>query len=85
MALQIRSIISSLIDLPPLSLYDKTIRFSFPFHNKDGIQLKLNTVDFNSFPSCQGKHGIIEGRAPVGTNIKMLAMSLYHIYDFLRA
>ena len=35
----------------PLSLYDKTIRFSFPFLNKDRIQLKLNTVDFNSFPS----------------------------------
>ena len=47
MALQIRSIISSLIDLPPLSLYDKTIRFSFPFLNKDGIQLKFNTVDFS--------------------------------------
>ena len=26
-----------------------------------------------------------EGRASVGTNIKMPAMSLYHIYDFLRA
>ena len=31
----------------PLSLYDKTIRFSFPFLNKDGIQLKFNTVDFS--------------------------------------
>ena len=26
-----------------------------------GIQLKFNTVDFNSFPSSQGKHGIVEG------------------------
>ncbi len=33
----------------PLSLYDKTIRFSFPFLNKDGIQLKFNTVDFQQF------------------------------------
>ena len=68
----------------PLSLYDKTIRFSFPLLNKDRIQLKLNTVDFNSFPSSQGKHGIVERRASVGTNIKMPAISLYHIYDFLR-
>ena len=28
---------------------------------------------------------LLEGRASVGTNIKMPAMSLYHIYDFLRA
>ena len=27
-----------------LSLYDKTIRFSFPFLNKDGIQFKLKTI-----------------------------------------
>ena len=30
------------------------------------------------------KNGIVERRASVGTNIKMPAMSLYHIYDFLR-
>ena len=34
----------------PLSLYDKTIRFSFPFLNKDQFNSNSNTVDFDSFP-----------------------------------
>ena len=59
----------------PLSLYDKTIRFSFPFSQQGwNSNFKFNTVDFNSFPSSQGKHGIVEGRASVGTNIKMPAI-----------
>ncbi len=56
-------------------LYKKTIWFFFPFLNKDRIQLKLNIVDLNSFPSSKGKYGIVEKRVSVGMNIKMPGMN----------
>lgn len=54
----------------------KTIQLSLPFLNKDGVQLKLDAIDLDRLPVRQGRHGIVEGRAPVGADIKMLASEI---------
>ena len=68
----------------PLSLYDKTIRFSFPFLNKDENSTQTQYRWFQQFSIQLRQTWNRRRRASVGTNIKMPAMSLYHIYDFLR-
>ena len=68
-----------------LSMYDKTIQLSLPFLNKDGVQLKLDAIDLDRLPVRQGRHCVVEGRAPVGADIKILAMGLHHSHNLFRA
>jgi len=69
----------------PLPLNDKTARLSFPFLNKNGIQLKHRAVDLLRLPPPERKDVLIERAAAVGTDVERLAMLLHLLHYFFRA
>ena len=68
-----------------LSLNDKTIALAFPFLNENGIEFKLDAVDFLRLPSPQCKQVIVERTVSVGADVEVRAMLLYLTDNFLRA
>ena len=55
------------------------------FLNKNGIEFKLDAVDFLRLPSPQWKQVIVERTASVGADVEVRAMLLYLTDNVLRA
>ena len=68
---------------PPLN--HKPVCLAFPLLYKNGIQLKLNAVDFSPLPASESEEVIVERTTAVGTDIEGLAVGGNLFHDLFRA
>ena len=68
---------------PPLN--HKPVCLAFPLLYKNGIQLKLNAVDFSPLPASESEEVIVERTTAVGTDIEGLAVGGTLFHDLFRA